>query len=43
MNGEEMISYIVCVPAFALNDVNRVFRVAGNMVNDRSCFTCAME
>ena len=43
MSGEEMTSYILSVTAFALNDVNKVFGVVGNVVSDRSWFTCAME
>ena len=29
--------------AFAQNHVNKVFRVAGNVVSNRSCFPCGVE
>ena len=36
-------SYILFVTAFALNYGNTIFRVAGNVVSNRSCFACEME
>ena len=36
-------SYVLFMTAFALNHVDRVFRVAGNVVSNRSCFTCRGE
>ena len=29
--------------AYGLNHVNKVFRVAGNVVSNRSCFDCGVE
>ena len=36
-------SCILLISAFALNHVNRVFRVACNVVSNRSCFACRVE
>ena len=35
--------YISFVTSFALNHVNKVFRVSGNVESKRSCFACGME
>ena len=36
-------SYILFVTAIALSRVNKVFRVAGNVVSNGSCFACEVE
>ena len=38
-------SYILSVTAFAMNHINKSFRVAGDVVSNRSqsCFACGME
>ena len=36
-------SYILLMTAFALNHLNKVFRVGGDVVSNRSCFACGME
>ena len=36
-------SFLLFVTAFALSHVNKVFRVAGNVVSNRPCFNCGME
>ena len=37
-------SYILLVTAFAVNHVDKVFRVTGNLVSNRFfCFACGMQ
>ena len=36
-------SFILFVTAFSLSHVNKVFRVAGNVVSTWFCFACGME
>ena len=36
-------SCMLLISAFALNHVNRVFRVTCNVVSNRSCFACRVE
>ena len=41
--SRRFVSPIYCLIGFALNPVNKVFRVAGNVVSDRSSFADERE